>query len=237
MPVSGKVIGQLTYRNKTITRLPNRVPILVMSGRLDPLQKGFDVLLRALETFGKDEIKVVLTPMAVDVSDLDYFHELVSKRCGDLMVFPIRMERGYRELQMGSTFGIMPSIYEPFGAAIEYMVSGTVTIARQTGGLVDQIQDNVCGFLYRENNKSYTEENINAFADSGDIVQARKHNPWVCAMTDTLHKNIKKAVDIYQHHPNDYYGLIKQGLHRAASFTWQKAAESYFQVYGKINCF
>ncbi|MCP4218881.1 MAG: glycogen synthase [bacterium] len=229
--------GQLTYKSRSIARLPNKVPILVMSGRLDPLQKGFDIFLRALEQFKYDEVKVILTPMAVRESDLDYFHEAASKSCGNLIVFPFRMKKGYRELQTGSTFGIMPSIYEPFGAAIEYMVSGTVTIARKTGGLPDQIQHKENGLLFREEMESYTLENIIAFSESADIVQNRKQNPWARAMADKLYRVLRYAVDMYATNPNEYYGLMLDGFQKAGAFTWHQAAKKYMQIYEKVKSF
>jgi glycogen synthase len=229
--------GQLTYRYRSIRQLPDNVPILVMSGRLDPFQKGYDILLRVVEKFARDEIKVILTPMPIKDSDLDYFYKVAWKqKCkGNVTVFPIRMEKGYQELQIGSTFGIMPSIYEPFGAAVEYMVNGTVNIARKTGGLVDQIQHKKNGFLYREIPKFYTLDNIKAFARHNDAVQKRGRNPWVQSMVDELYKAIKEAMDIYQNHEDDYYRLIIEGFKQARTFTWQKAAQAYFDIYEKVK--
>lgn len=227
--------GRLAYRSESITRLPGKIPILVMSGRLDPSQKGFDVLLQAVEKFKEDEIKVVLTPMPVKTSDLDYFHEVASACKGNVTVFPIRMQKGYQELQLGSTFGIMPSIYEPFGAAVEYMVSGTVTIARKTGGLVNQVKHKTCGFLFREKPGSYTMDHIKHFSQSSDTVQLRKQNPWVRDMAEALYDVLKEAMDMYQKRPEDYYRLIKQGFKQARLFTWQKAVEAYFKIYKKIT--
>jgi len=206
-----------------------------MSGRLDPFQKGFDILLRAVEKFKEDEIKVVLSPMPIKTSHLDYFREVADKCKGNITVFPIRMEKGYQELQMGSTFGIMPSIYEPFGAAIEYMVSGTVTIARETGGLVDQVRHSECGFLFRENPETYTMDNIRAYSQANDSVQARAGNPWVESMAAALAETLTGAADIYRNHPDTYYGLVAAGFKQARTFTWQKAAESYFRIYKKIS--
>ncbi len=226
--------GQLTYQSQSIARLPEEIPILVVSGRLDPFQKGFDILLRAVEKFKEDEIKVVLSPMPIKASHLDFFRETADRCKGNITVFPIRMEKGYQELQMGSTFGIMPSIYEPFGAAIEYMVSGTVTIARETGGLVDQVRHNRCGFLFREQSETYTMDNIRAYARGSDRVQMRAGNPWVESMAAALVETLKEAMDIYRNRPDTYYGLIAEGFEQAKTFTWQKAAESYFQVYKKI---
>jgi glycogen synthase len=229
--------GQLTYQYKSIRHLPDNVPILLMSGRLDPFQKGFDILLRAVEKFAKDEIKVILTPMPIKDSDLDYFYKVAWKqKCkGNVTVFPIRMEKGYQELQIGSTFGIMPSIYEPFGAAVEYMVNGTVNIARKTGGLVNQIQHKKNGFLYRESPEFYTLDNIKAFARVNNAVQKRGRNRWVKSMVDELYNAIKEAIDIYQNHADDYYRLIIEGFKQAGTFTWQRAAQAYFGIYEKVK--
>lgn len=222
--------GELTYKGKTISRLPDNIPILAMSGRLDPVQKGYDILLRAIEKFSGDEIKVVLTPMPVNLSDLDYFYEIACKCRGNVTVFPMRLQKGYHELQTGATFGIMPSIYEPFGAAVEYMASGTVNIGRATGGLVDQI-DSTCGFLYKEEAVFYTGENMREFVNSSRIIQSRKINPWVQSMTDNLSGVIRKAIDVYQNHPDDYCRMILNGFKKAGQFSWEKSAKKYFEVY------
>ena len=226
--------GILTYKGKTITKLPDHIPIIVMTGRLDPLQKGYFVLLRAVEKFAEDEVKVILAPLPARKSDLDYFYEVACKCNGNVTVFPFRMNRGYQELQTGSTFGIMPSVYEPFGAAVEYMANGTVNIGRATGGLVDQI-DSECGFLYREDAVFHTLKNVRAFVESSDLVQARKMNPWVQSMADKLSAVIKKAVDIYQNHPDDYYRLIINGFKKARKFSWESSAKKYFKIYEMIR--
>jgi glycogen synthase len=228
-----ELIGGLTYKGKTISKLPDNIPIILMSGRYDPLQKGYDILLRAIEKFSEDEIKVIMTPLTVRDSDLDYFYEVACKCKGNLLVYPFRIEKGYNELQTGATFGIMPSIYEPFGAAVEYMANGTVNIGRATGGLVDQI-DAECGFLFKENAVFCTLNNIRAFVETGPNVQMRKSNPWVQNMADNLYEVLKKAVHIYQYKQDNYYKMILNGFQRVGSFTWERNAGKYFQVYEKI---
>jgi len=225
--------GELTYKGKTISNLPDDIPVVVMSGRYDPLQKGYDILLRAIEKFSEDEIKVIMTPLTFLDSDLDYFYEVACKCRGNLTVFPFRMEKGYHELQSGATFGVMPSIYEPFGAAVEYMANGTVNIGRATGGLVDQINAE-CGFLFKEDAVFYTLDNLRSFVETGDIVQTRKSNPWVQNMADNLYDVLKKAVYVYQYNRDNYYKLVLNGLKRVSNFTWEKNAREYFQVYEKI---
>jgi glycogen synthase len=228
-----ELIGGLTYKGKTISKLPDNIPIILMSGRYDPLQKGYDILLRAIEKFSEDEIKVIMTPLTVRDSDLDYFYEVACKCKGNLLVYPFRIEKGYNELQTGATFGVMPSIYEPFGAAVEYMANGTVNIGRATGGLVDQI-DAECGFLFKENAVFCTLDNIRAFVETGHNVQMRKSNPWVQNMADNLYEVLKKSVHIYQYKQDNYYKMILNGFQRVSSFTWERNAGKYFEVYEKI---
>lgn len=226
--------GDLTYKGKTLSNLPDNIPIIVMSGRYDPLQKGYDIFLRAIERFAEDEIKVIMTPLTFHPADLDYFFEVACKCKGNLTVFPMRIEEGYHELQAGATFGIMPSIYEPFGAAVEYMANGTLTIGRTTGGLIDQINGD-CGFLFKEDAVFYTLENIRAFVETGNIVQARKTNPWFQSMADNLYETLKKAIYMYQYNPDLYYSMIMNGFRKIKSFTWESSAEKYFQVYEKVS--
>lgn len=226
--------GELTYKRGPLSGLPDTVPIFLMSGRLDPLQKGYDIFLRAVERFNEDEIKVILTPMPVNRNDLDYFYEVACKCKGNVTVFPIKMEKGYHELQTGSTFGVMSSIYEPFGAAVEYMANGTVNIGRATGGLIDQI-DSTCGFLFREDPASYTLENVLAFVESAGIVQTRKANAWIQSMSDNLYKVLQKAVNMYRCKPDRYYQMIRYGFKKAGRFTWESNARKYFEVYKAVS--
>jgi glycogen synthase len=187
-----------------------------------------------VEKFSEDEIKVVLTPLPVHTSDLDYFYEIACKCRGNIRVYPGRMNKGYHELQTGSTFGIMPSIYEPFGAAVEYMSRGTVNIGRSTGGLIDQI-DAECGFLFKEDAVFYTLENVQDFIESEDIVQTRKKNPWAQSIADNLYTVLKKAIDIYQNHPDEYYRMVLNGFKKAKDFNWENNAKQYYRVYQMIN--
>jgi glycogen synthase len=226
--------GDLTFQGKTILKLPDEIPIAVMTGRLDPTQKGYYVFLRAIERFVEDELKVVLAPMPVNTADLDYFYEVACKCRGNVTVYPLRMEKGYNEIQTGATFGVMPSVYEPFGAAVEYMAKGTVNIGRATGGLVDQI-DRGCGFLYREDAVFYTPENVNDFIETSDVVQARKTNPWAQNMADSLYKVLRRAISTYQNKPDNYYRMIRKGFEKAGMFTWDRAAKKYFNIYKMIR--
>lgn len=223
--------GSLTYRGESIAKLPDAIPIFVMSGRLDYSQKGYDILLRAIRQFGKDEIKVVLSPPASDDQALAFFRQTAEYCNGNLTVFPMRMEKGYQELQMGASYGLMPSIYEPFGAAVEYMAAGTVTIARATGGLLDQIKDNVSGLLFRETAAHYTLPNIQAFTRTASQPEKRAGNPWSADMVAALAARMRDALDIFKHQPDHYYSMMTEGFKKARTFDWETAARLYLDIY------
>ncbi|MCH8874200.1 glycogen/starch synthase [candidate division KSB1 bacterium] len=223
--------GKLTYRNGPLTHLPEDVPIILMSGRLDPNQKGFDIFLRAIDKFREDEIKVVLSPLPVRESDLVIFRKVAESSQGNVTVFPIRMAKGFHELQIGSTFGLMPSVYEPFGAAIEYMVNGTLVIARKTGGLVDQIDHRINGFLFKESKRNYNLKNIKSFMKASGHIELRQTNPWCQDMVDSLYKILKRAIKLYQKENEKYYEMVLNGFMKAQSFDWKTSAKEYYTVY------
>ena len=75
-----KCIGKLTYNDSSILKLPENIPIFVMSGRLDYNQKGYDFILKALLRFSKDELKVILTPLGMNNKDLDFFRKFQKKQ-------------------------------------------------------------------------------------------------------------------------------------------------------------
>jgi len=224
--------GKLTYKSGPLTHLPEHVPIMLMSGRLDPNQKGFDIFLQTIDKFKEDEIKVVLSPLPVRQSDLNSFRKIAKSSQGNVTVFPIRMARGFHELQIGSTFGLMPSIYEPFGAAIEYMVNGTLVIARKTGGLIDQIDHRINGLLFKESKRNYNLQNIKSFMKASDRVELRQTNPWSQDMVDSLYKILKRAIKLYQKENEKYYAMVLNGFAKAQKFDWQTNAKEYYSLFG-----
>ena len=223
--------GELTYRGGPITGLPGGIPIFVMSGRLDFSQKGYDILLRAVARFEEDHIKVVLSPPSSDEHALAIFRKTAEQCKGNITVFPMRMEEGYQELQMGGTFGLMPSIYEPFGAAVEYMAAGTVTIARATGGLIDQIDDNISGLLFKEHSARYTIQNIRSFANTATQPEMRVDNPWATDMVSALVKRMRDAIDLFKNRPDRYDAMILAGLEKALTFDWNTSVRLYLDIY------
>lgn len=117
------------------------VPVFLLMGRDDPCQKGFDVMAEAIRATTK-EARYVFTPIPgdEDLLGLAFLKRLAEDCPGRVQVFPFRMQQdAYETLQKGSSFMVMGSLYEPFGAATEAYVTGMPVVARATGGLVQQV--------------------------------------------------------------------------------------------------
>ncbi len=118
------------------------IPIFFVLGRDDPRQKGFDVIVEAINSLPEGQSRFIFTPMPGDEGfiGLKFLEDLARKRPGEVQVFPFRLQQSvFTALQKGSSFMVMGSLYEPFGAANEAYLAGMPVVARTTGGLVQQI--------------------------------------------------------------------------------------------------
>lgn len=118
-------------------------PWFVMAGRDDPRQKGYDVLARAAELFleQKGQGRFLFFPIPGDEgrAGLGFLRKLAERYPESVLVFPFLFREGFVAALRGATYGVMPSLYEPFGMANEFYLNGTVAIGRATGGIVQQI--------------------------------------------------------------------------------------------------
>jgi len=120
-------------------------PVFFMSGRLDLAQKGFDVIFQAIRGFPAGKAGLIFCPSSAEgerhSDTLAFFREIAEERPGDVVVWPFRISaEDYVSVVEGSSFLLMPSFYEPFGAATEGLMHGTPVVARATGGLLVQVK-------------------------------------------------------------------------------------------------
>jgi glycogen synthase len=54
-------------------------------------------------------------------------------------------------------------------------------------------------------------------------------------MADELYNTIKEAAVMYRERPGDYYRMVLNGFKQAQTFTWEKAAKAYFEIYQFIS--
>jgi glycosyltransferase involved in cell wall biosynthesis len=123
-------------------------PWFVMAGRDDPRQKGYDVAVAAVEDYlaenhGKPECpQFLFFPIPGDegTSGLGFLRKLAEHFPESVLAFPFIWAAGFRAALQGAAYGLMPSMYEPFGMANEfYLDGGCVGIGRATGGDLEQI--------------------------------------------------------------------------------------------------
>jgi len=118
----------------------------VLAGRDDPRQKGYDIAAAAIAELLKDSAHAAAAqflffpiPGDEDRAGLGFLRELATRHPANVLVLPFIFAEGYQAALQGAAFGVMPSLYEPFGMANEFYFNGAVGIGRATGGLVQQI--------------------------------------------------------------------------------------------------
>ena len=115
----------------------------VMAGRDDPRQKGYDAAAAAIEKFFADKGKACFfffpIPGDEGLPGLYFLRDLASTFPEHVLVFPFVWQEGFFATLRGASFGLMPSLYEPFGMANEFYLNGTPGIGRATGGIIQQI--------------------------------------------------------------------------------------------------
>ncbi|MCA9450121.1 MAG: glycogen/starch synthase, partial [Candidatus Omnitrophica bacterium] len=116
----------------------------VMAGRDDPRQKGYEIAALAIERYLKERQgpeKFLLFPIPGEegIEGLSFLKDLAESFPENILVFPFLFREGFQAALEGSTYGLMPSLYEPFGMANEFYLHGTVAIGRATGGILEQV--------------------------------------------------------------------------------------------------
>lgn len=126
-------------------------PLFAFIGRIDPKQKGIDILIDSLAILGQQaalQLVVLGTGEASSEHRLKVLEKANSKRIVFLNTFD---EALARRIYAGADCLIVPSRYEPCGLiqmiAMRY---GTLPLVRNTGGLADTVVDGKTGFVFQE---------------------------------------------------------------------------------------
>lgn len=228
---------------RDLAQLPDDVPFFLMTGRLDPGQRGFDVLARAIEMLPKGFGRFFLSPLSPLAGDpevkpfLEDLEALAQARPGEVVVAPFFLTGVFGDLQAGATWSIWPSLYEPFGGVSELYIEGTPLVARDTGGLAQQVEDftsnptGATGILYRE-----------ATLDKEDLEKAwsdlesrgpsdRMVNGLYRRLVAGLVGALIQAREIYRFDP-DTYGRILSNLPTMQNrLSWARSVKKYREWY------
>lgn len=139
---------QPTYENpiwgSPVDFASNNSPLLVMAGRDEPNQKGYDVAALATRMFLSREkgVRFLFMPMPSDVGrqSLRFLKIFAEEYPKNVLVLPFKLPKDdYTLILQSAIYGILPSLYEPFGMANEFYLNGALCIGRATGGTLQQV--------------------------------------------------------------------------------------------------
>jgi len=125
------------------------VPVFGFVGRIEPRQKGIDLVMKAIGQFhpdGKYQIVILGTGEKHTETEL----------ANMVKQFPLSVafvngfnETLARKIYAGSDMFLVPSKFEPCGLTqMIAMRYGTVPVVRKTGGLADTVDDDKTGFVF-----------------------------------------------------------------------------------------
>jgi glycogen synthase len=246
------VVGALRFPHNQ-----KNVPIFFMMGRLDIMQKGFDVIFQAFTRLKPGSAKLVFSPSLAPGQPADvlgFFQQIALRCAGDITIWPFRLDRDeYRRCVRGASFLVMPSLYEPFGAATEGYMNGTPVIGRATGGLISQVISSVpfggrmhqpagsrhaTGILFREAyHLPLTGNEWRRLLSTP--VNKRTNVPLYQSMVDAAAQALVEAIKVYRNE-KEYAKMIASGIGLLGKFRWALSARSYRMMYAgasKNSCF
>jgi len=182
-------------------------PLFGMVSRLAG-QKGVDILADALDSFLKEDVRVVI--LGTGEKKLENALVSLEKKFPDKIKALIKFDNTLaHKIYAASDFFMMPSRYEPCGLgqliALKY---GSVPIVRETGGLKDTI-DNYNEYTHCGNGLSFNEYSSNALYDT--LIYANK---------------------IYNNKPV-YENMQRVGMQ--CDFSWNRSAHKYIEIFEKIK--
>jgi glycogen synthase len=249
----GRYRGERNTGSLCIDYNDKAVPVFFMAGRLDIMQKGFDLMFCAFARLTRGSAKLLFCPSRSSKTfeeDLKFFNRIAARCKGDIEIWSSKIPRRLYELVLrGSSFLLMPSLYEPFGSANEGMAAGTPVIARGTGGLWIQVNsalpvtipafygnlplngtsERPTGILFREK-----------YPDSAAGKEwrrllrlsptERKKLPLFESLVVSAHAALESAIALYSR-PDEYAKLILNGLEEVKKFSWERTAKKYTEVY------
>jgi glycogen synthase len=220
-------------------------PVFFMSGRLDLMQKGFDVVFNAVQRFPPGKAALLFCPSSAEGvrhgRELAFFRGIAEERPGDIVIWPFRItEAEYAAVMLGSSFLLMPSFYEPFGAATEGFIHGTPVVARATGGLTAQVRPlagggagpvgAATGLLYREAAEGDGPECAGWRGILDVSVEERIREPLYQSMVNEAFNALSVAASIFADKAR-YGRMMVNCMDSLRDFSWNTAAAKYRRVY------
>jgi len=173
-------------------------------GRLDPRQKGIDILLEAIVAAWKhtDAARFVLLGTGGEKITKE-ITKLAEKYPGLISFVPTFDERLARRIYAGSDVMLVPSKFEPCGLTqMIAMRYGTLPLVRKTGGLADSVKDGKNGFVFGRYSAV------------------------------TLAQRMGEVIDVYERDQKLWQRMIRMAM--ATDLSWTRSAKEYKKLYEKL---
>ncbi len=148
--ISKKKIIKRHLQRSLGLKVNEKIPMFCFIGRLDPNQKGLDILHKMLRRLDLEKYQFVLLGSGnTDWEErFGWLSTFYPKNISCKFVFD--EELAYR-IYASADFIVVPSKYEPCGLIQMIAMSfGTIPVARKTGGLKDSVMDGVNGYLFEK---------------------------------------------------------------------------------------
>jgi starch synthase len=208
LPANDKATCKRALAERFGLPLPPELPGPPVFGIVSRLasQKGFDLLLSALERMLREDIRMVL--LGAGDPHLEQALRAAAKRHPDKLGVRFGYDNALAHLiEAGSDFFLMPSLYEPCGLNQMYsLLYGAVPLVRAVGGLDDTVVD-----------VSQPEGN------------GIKFGPYT---EEALEEAFNRALALYRE-PRRLAEVRQVGMQ--SDFSWERSARRYLEVYAAAN--
>ncbi|QDU93878.1 glycogen synthase GlgA [Lignipirellula cremea] len=186
-------------------------PLLGAVGRLTR-QKGWDLILEVMRRWLPSvDVQWVILGSGED------FYESQLRALAEEYPHKLAVQIDFSEplshqIEAGSDFFLMPSLYEPCGLNQIYSLKyGTPPVVRETGGLADTITD-------------ASAENLAAGVANGFSFQEFS--------SDALEQTLRRACNLYRDQSDDWTKLVETGMQQ--DWSWSRSAAKYVELYQQL---
>lgn len=156
--------------------------ILILSvGRLSPVEKGQDILIRAVRRCVDRGLDIKCTfvgsPARGDLQSMQMLEDLTSELdLGNCVLF-VQGRTDVATLLAEANVFVLPSRREGFGLAlVEAMAAGLPVIASNTGGPAEILEDGIDGLLFKPESDEDLAEKIALLVQSPPLVEKLRKN-------------------------------------------------------------
>lgn len=203
--LSGKALCKQELQKKMMLEVNPDIPLIGVVSRLVN-QKGLDLLASCIERI-VGSMAVQFAVLGAGDKSLESFYQwLPSRYSGKIGSYIGYSNDLAHQIEAGSDFFLMPSIYEPCGLNQIYSLKyGTLPIVRSTGGLADTV------------------EQYNEMTGDGTGFKFDHATP------DAVYYTVGWAVSTYFDRKAHMKKLVKNAMER--DFSWEKSAKEYEKLY------